>query len=699
MFVFGTQYLRGASPSEDQWEKDMENMKRCGFNTIRAWLVWNALEREEGKVDTAFLRRFLQCAGRHGLQVGLLFHLHACPAWAIEKYPQYFYVNENGDSFEPAVRPNTPGGGWPGLCFDHDEVRAMEERFIRSVIAETRNHDNVAFYEPMNEPHQWIDYTKSPAGTYCYCPASIAKFRLWLKEKYGSIEKLNDAWGRFYASFDEVRPPRWTTSYADYADFRLFTMDNVAQEIRWRSDIIRSCDCKPVIAHAWGGGAVGCANLGGMAFDDWKNAAIFDKWGYSAFPQKGEDCVNLSMGCAATRCAAQGKEYWQSELTAGLVGTGLQQRGRIDDLTFDKFSLESICQGARGLLYWQYRKERFGQELGGFALTDYAGGPTNLLRRASSLCRVLNENEDIFCHSHVPKAQVALIFSIRSYLADWCSSKRVSNKFCVDSLSGYYRMFWEENIPADILHEDHPGDLSGYRVVILPSAHAISPEFAGKLKAYIQNGGTVISDPYFGVFDECFRLSYQVPGFGFDEVFGARQDDITMEETVRLDGLVLRDNVQKETYRDVTARALYRYPDGSPAILSNPYGRGRAVLSGVNLGVTYSRKRLVSDDIETDDAQARGDASKKIVLDLCRQAGVRENPCDTPGVKVSLLSADAGTAVILTNHSDAEVRAVTGLEKPFSSARTVYGLCPCELRGSHLNFQLAPNASAIVRLE
>ncbi len=36
MFVFGTQYLRGATPSKDQRDKDMYNMKNYGFNTIRA---------------------------------------------------------------------------------------------------------------------------------------------------------------------------------------------------------------------------------------------------------------------------------------------------------------------------------------------------------------------------------------------------------------------------------------------------------------------------------------------------------------------------------------------------------------------------------------------------------------------------------------------------------------------------------------
>ena len=99
MFVYGTQYLRGFTPEKDQWERDMENMKKIGFNTIRAWLVWNALERREGEIDYEYLNDFLECAGRYDLQVGLLFHLHACPAWAVKKFSKYFYVSESHTDF------------------------------------------------------------------------------------------------------------------------------------------------------------------------------------------------------------------------------------------------------------------------------------------------------------------------------------------------------------------------------------------------------------------------------------------------------------------------------------------------------------------------------------------------------------------------------------------------------------------------
>ena len=94
MFVFGTQYLRGASPERDQWENDLKNIKKCGFNTIRAWFVWNALEREEGKIDYEYISTFLNLATKYNLKVGILFHMHACPEWAVKKYSHCFYEDE-----------------------------------------------------------------------------------------------------------------------------------------------------------------------------------------------------------------------------------------------------------------------------------------------------------------------------------------------------------------------------------------------------------------------------------------------------------------------------------------------------------------------------------------------------------------------------------------------------------------------------
>ena len=699
MFVFGTQYLRGFTPERDQWERDLQNIKALGFNTVRAWLVWNCIERSEGCYDLDYVRHFLDLCKKNDLQVGLLFHLHAAPAWAIEKYPEYYYMDADGNPFEPAVRPNTPSGGWPGLCFDHPEVRHIEERFIKAVLSVTKDYDNVAFYEPMNEPHQWVDMTKKPNGIFCYCPASVKKYQQWLKKKYKTIEALNNAWGYFYESFDQVRPPRWTASFSDYIDFRQFTVENIADEIAWRTSVLKKYDNKPVIAHAWGGGAVTCPQLGGMAFDDWKNAEIFDKWGYSAFPSTKEDSVMLGLGCDATRSAANGKEFWQSELTAGITGGIFHQTGRIDNETFDQFSLESIRHGAKGLLYWQYRKERLGPEMGGYAMADFDGGPTPLTARAAAIGKLLSENEDLFKKGESASAKIALVFSIRSYFADWAATGRKNNKMAVDSLSGYYRMFWEENIPVDILHEEFSNDLSQYELIILPSAMAIAPSFAEKLKTFVFEGGTLLSEPAFGLFDPTFKLSYHVPGYGFDEVFGAHQDDLQQKKRLFLRGeenYLFENNHFAERYKEISAEVLLRYEDGAPAILSNSYGKGRAILSGINLGLCYSGGSLIGDDFKEDSHVAIGRASKKFLWSILK---LPKNPCSAEDVKVTILSNKGEALVILINSAPFEKSGSVALEQAYSVAHSVYNECSPFLQGNQLQFALAPNASAVVRLK
>ncbi|MBE6689386.1 MAG: hypothetical protein E7588_08975 [Ruminococcaceae bacterium] len=704
-FVFGTQYLRGASPERDVWEKDLYNIRKNGFNTIRAWLVWNTIERSEGVFDYDYLSTFLELAKKNDLEVGLLFHMHACPEWAVKKYPHYFYEDERQIPFQPAVRPNTPGGGWPGLCFDNPEVREIERRFIEGVIAETKKHDCVSFYEPMNEPHQWNNYVNPYASITCYCDASVKRFREWLAKKYSDIKTLNDSWGHFYNDFDEIRPPRWTPSFADYADFRLFTIDNIRDEIKYRSEIIKSCDNKPVIAHAWGGGSVTCANLGGMAFDDWKNAQVFDKWGYSAFPKAASDCATLGMGCDATRCAAGGKEFWQSELTAGSNGTGLSITGRVDVNTFDKFCLESIRHGATGLLYWQYRSERFGNEWGGYSFTDYNGDATELSERAGELCRAVTAHEDYFLNGTQKPAEVALVFSLRSFLADWANTQERKNKFAVDSISGYYKIFWEENITADIIHESFAPELSRYKLIILPSPYAISESFSAKLKEYIKNGGTVISDPFYGAFEETFKRSYHIPGHGFEEVFGCTARDMRQRKEVTLtdgkESYTLKGTQQFEVFKVPDGNVLYTTTNGEPAIISNKFGKGRAIISATNLGLSYSDRSLIADDIHSYDTANKSIFARDFVLKVANEAGVTPNICTANGVKVSVIRGQNGLSymAILINSTLEEATGTIEIGEKISDVRVIFGNAVCKATKSGIDFSLNPEESCIMVLE
>jgi len=664
VFPFGSQYLRGLTPRPEDWDRDMATMRDLGFNTIRAWLVWGTLEPRQGEVDVAYVRSMLDTAHKYGLRVGLLFHLHGCPEWAIRKHRRYWYVDERGRSFEPAVRANTPSGGWPGLCFDYKQVHQLEDAFITTMIKGLDDHPALAFWEPINEPHQWIDFSQSPPGVFCYCDGTRAAFIDWLRRKYGTLERLNEAWGRRMGEWEEVRPPTWRFGLSDWCDWRTFTAENIAALVHRRSDVIRSCSKKPIAVHAWGGSCVTCTELGSMAFDDWKNADPTDIWGDSAFPQRASSTVLVGLGMAATRSAARGRPFWQAELgTADYHGTMIRT-GRLPSRWLEMWSWESIRQGAKGLLYWQFRKERHGNESGAFGLTDYAGNPTQNAHAVARIGGLFNEHRELFARTQPEKAQVAIVFSYQSYMLTW--SQMRTCRLNVDAMSGYYRMFWERSIPVDVVHEERitAEALAGYRLVILPMPLALAPQAREAIREYIAQGGQVLSDPYLCAYDADKALDVEVPGGGFAEIFGCHEYDIRQagEAPVKINWNGQSFPVERSHFQATWtlkgAQVVASYEDGQPCVVQHNWKRGRAILAGLNLGLGAAPQEGVGDDVQRSGTGAAYAGAANLVTTLAREAGVEQSIIMPQGVVASLLRGEDGKHLFITLNTQTE--SVTG---------------------------------------
>jgi len=705
-FVFGSQYLRGMTPKREDWDSDMAAMRRLGFNTIRAWLVWGVLEPEEGRIDFEYLERFLDLASKRSLKAGLLFHLHGCPEWAVRKHKSYWYVDEEGRAFEPSARSNTPSGGWPGLCPDNPEVQELETRFIGAISSRFGEHPALAFWEPVNEPHQWIDFTKTPAACYCYCDASRAAFLRWLKAKYGSIDALGGAWGRRFSSWEDVRPPTWRVGFSDWSDWRGFTAENVASLVARRASLIRKGSSKPVIGHAWGGGCVTCSQLGSMSFDDWRNAEPLDQWGYSAFPDSVDGTCLVGLGTDATRVASRGKVFWQSELGSGDYGCGFDRDGRLRPEILSMWSWESLRHGVKGLLYWQYRKETQGWESGCYGLTDYSGGPTASTEAVAKIGRVLSENASLFNSSQPLPSQVAILFSFRTYVFEW--SQKRNCQLSVDSVSGYYRMLWEESLPVDIVHEDFvdASALSRYKLVIAPMPLCLSETARQALKTFVADGGTLLSDPYFCSYDESLTLSPKVPGSGFHELFGCEEDDVTqvygpiMLRRGSVEGSIDKGRFQEFFKLLPGAEPFAVYGDGRPAIVSNRHGKGRGLLSGLNLGLAYSQGLGLGDDLKREGGGGSCAFAKRLVLDVLAEASVEAPLKTSDGIVGSVLRGPEGEDVLIAiNVKDAATEASLELkEGSYSSSAALDGGLAPSLEGNVLRVHFKPLESRAVLL-
>lgn len=669
-FPFGSQYLRGLTPHPEDWELDLARMKALGFTHVRAWLVWGVLEPSPGEIDVNSVRGFLDLAQARGLKVILLFHLHGCPEWAIRSQRACWYVDKRGQPFEPQARSNTPSGGWPGLCPDHAIAASLEEKFIKAMVTRLGSHPALAAWEPMNEPHMWVDTESSPPGVFCYCEATRSAFRGWLKARYGTLEALGRSWGRPLRAWDDVRPPTWQYGFSDWCDWRTFAAESICAHVRRRAEVIRAHSGVPVMAHAWGGGTVLCPDLGAMAFDDWKQAEVVDVWGCSGFPRTLPEVVSLGLSLDSTRSAAAGRPFWQAELGAGDLGSGLDRAGRVPPEWLALWSWESVRHGVKGLLYWQFRKERQGSELGAYGLTDYAGEATPNAVAAAAVGASLNRHAEAFLAAVPEPAQVALLFSYQSRMVDWAQHRHC--RLSRSALAGYYHLFWQCSTPVDILHDERldAAVLSRYRLVILPMPVCLAAGVEAVLTEYVRQGGCLLSDPYLCALTPDRELDTCVPGRGLDRLFGCREDDIRRAAgAVALSlpdgrhGVVRGSPLQAAWVASARSEVVASYADGSPAVLSHRVGAGRAVLSGVHLGVGWSPEVSLGDDLRLLEGAVADDIAAEIVLDCASDAGVRSTLRLPDGVVASLLEVPDGRAIVVAMNLRPEpVRGVVAIE-------------------------------------
>ena len=208
-FIFGTQYYRAPTPESDCWEKDLKHIKDLGMNSVKFFVQWRWSHRDENSFYFDDLDTLMDIAHKNNLMVTLNLILDVAPLWLYDKYPDAYQITNSGEKILPQESAYRQIGGFPGPCYNHPGALEERKKFLAETVNHFKGHPALSMWDVWNEPEQCSIYRKPYMPTLvCYCPVCQERFQNWLRNKYETIEKLNEVWGRCYQTFEQAEMPK-----------------------------------------------------------------------------------------------------------------------------------------------------------------------------------------------------------------------------------------------------------------------------------------------------------------------------------------------------------------------------------------------------------------------------------------------------------------------------------------------------------
>ncbi|TAM82233.1 MAG: hypothetical protein EPN47_09830 [Acidobacteria bacterium] len=693
------------SSSAGRWGSDLDQIKAVGFNTVKCWVDWATAEPKPGQFDFQNLNLLLRLAQERGLRVIIQIYTDSAPDWVGQRFPDARFVDRSGAVIDSQAAP--------GFCIDDESVRNEVVKFIEALSQDANRYDALYGWDVWSEPHlvNWagFDYLQNPE--FCYCRYTQSRFREWLQAKYQTLEALNHAWYRGFASWDDVAPPRFSTilSFTDYLDWRDFITAKLAADLKTRVDAVRSADrVHPITSHAAVPGLFTDPRDGYGEPDDFAMSGSADFFGTSLYPKHAESrspwsYEHLAAGLDFTRSAGHsfGKGFWIGELQAGQGVTGMRIAGPVTGHDEAYWMWQVIAHGAREIAVYAWYPMNAGYESNGYGLINLDGTLTPRAHAAGETATAIAQNAASIDRAQAAPAEVAILYNRLSYMVGGTEpSLSTLGNAERDSLEGLHRAFLEEQIPVDFVSTQDviDGRAKAYKILFLPYAVMISQQVAEGIKRYVEQGGTAVAGARLAWNNDRGFASDVIPGFGLAQVFGAREKIIrpveaarlVMEPSPSLPGMKSGEAVRGDSFEEELeplegAQVLARFTNGQPAMVEKNYGKGKAILAGTFLALSYERERDPS--------------TGHLLRSLAQAAGVRPEVKvsgeGTDEVEVRRLVTAREQLVFVFNHAQKPAQASISIHVPWGvrQARDIVTDHPVTFKDDHGNVLLDKNLS------
>lgn len=480
------------------WEADLGRMKDAGISTVRVGeFAWSKFEPTENVFTFDFFDGFLELAECMGMQVIFGTPTATPPAWLTEKYPEALNCTLEGVQFRHGERRHTN--------YNSPKYQQLSARIVEKLAEHYGNHPAIVGWQ--------IDNEFNCAADHFYSEADSAAFRTYLRGKFGTLERLNEAlgtvfWNQTYTEWKQLYVPRPTPTNSVNPHLKLeyyrFISESTNRYCKMQADILRKYVCPGVFITTNGkfwnldNHRMTRENLDVYTYDSYPSFA------FSLYrsPKTETDLNDRRSSYHLSEVRSICPHFGVMEQQSGANGSNSGMEGpapRPGQLTL--WAMQSVAHGADFVSFFRWRTSVMGTEIYWHGILDYDNRDNRKLAEVKDFHRKLSAIQPVCGAKYVAKTAI-----LRDYDNEWDSEVDVWHRRVSEfSDNEIYTAATLRHTPMDFLYlQDQTAvdDLSKYEVLFYPHPVILTEGRVKLLEEYVRRGGTLVVGCRSGYKDE-----------------------------------------------------------------------------------------------------------------------------------------------------------------------------------------------------
>lgn len=553
---------------ENEIDYDIAKMKEAGITAARIGeFAWKKMEPKPGQYDFGWLHKVVDKLGEAGIAVVMGTPTATPPKWLSNLHPDVMTISA-GD------RPASHGGR-RHCCSNNPNYQKYSAKIVEAMAKEFGDDPAIIGWQIDNEIYAWDG---------CYCPHCQSQFREMLREKYKTIDALNEAWNlnlfsQAYDDFSEIPAPRdaWHNPHLRQ-EWMIFANDSHIRYVHMQADILHK--------YVKTGVPIGTDT---MPFNGMDYRRLNEKLDVVQFNHYNEP-QNEWQVCLWFDYLRQMRAhpFWNTETQTCWNGSTEIGQSIKPDGWCRVNSFLPLALGGEANMYWIWRTHWAGHELSHGSVLDASGRPMHTFGEVQQTSELFAKTADFINNTRVA-AEVGFHYTSTNW--NMHNTQTMVAGAANEKIPGFYKPLCDLGVRVDVI--DACEDLSKYKMIVSPMMMTLEEgNLPARMEEWVKNGGVWVVGPLSDI-RNAIGARYQHKPFGMLEeltgakwLYGIPDREKRITATCTACGEELGSELWYDIWDEAPENTLavvhggHSAIDGKACIVERKVGQGRVILLG-----------------------------------------------------------------------------------------------------------------------